>query len=187
MKCPFCIKVCTKCGRLLVAYEGNFRKQKRGKYGLYANCRRCEKQYSKQYREENKEQIAEYQKQYREENPHILFNANNRRRNKEENQGNGVSKEQWLEMMIFFDFKCAYSGEKLSSKKVRTVDHIVALDNGGLNEVWNCVPMYRNYNTSKHTKDMEQWYRRQEYFNEKCLEKIYQWIEYAYEKWGKEN
>jgi 5-methylcytosine-specific restriction endonuclease McrA len=243
VKCPFCIKVCTKCGRLLVAYSGNFRKAKKGKWGLYASCKRCEKQYyeehkeqiaekskqyyeenkeyyaekskqyyeenkeyyaeymkqyyeenkeqiaerNKQYREENKEQIAEHMKQYREENPHIQFNAHNRRRSKEENQGNGVSKEQWLEMMIFFDFKCAYSGEKLSSKKVRTVDHIVALDNGGLNEVWNCVPMYRNYNTSKHTKDMEQWYRQQKYFSEERLEKIYQWIEYAYEKWGKEN
>ena len=272
MKCPFCIKVCTKCGRLLVAYEGNFRRQKGGKWGLRANCKRCEKQYyeenkeqiaekrkqyyeenkeqikeyhkqyreehkeqikeyhkqyreehkeqikenkkqyyeenkeyfteynkqyyeenkeyftehNKQYKEEHKEEIAEYYKQYCEENPHIKFNASNRRRSKEENQGNGITKEQWLEMMIFFDFKCAYSGEKLNNKEVRTIDHIVALDNKGLNEIWNCVPMYRPYNTSKHTKDMEQWYRQQEYFSEECLEKIYQWIEYAYEKWGKE-
>ena len=49
MKCPFCIKVCTKCGRLLVAYSGNFRRQKEGKWGLRASCKRCDKQY----REEN--------------------------------------------------------------------------------------------------------------------------------------
>lgn len=197
MKCPFCIKVCTKCGRLLVAYSGNFKRQKEGKWGLRANCKRCDKQYreenkeycaeyNKQYREERKEQIAEYKKQYYEENPHIYFNNNNKRRSKEENQGSGVTKEQWLEMMIFFDFKCAYSGEKLNNKEVRTVDHIIALNNGGLNEIWNCVPMYKSYNMSKHTKDMEQWYRQQEYFSEERLNKIYAWIEYAYEKWGKE-
>ena len=143
----------------------------------------------KQYREENKEEILEKQKQYREENPHIFFNASNKRRQLEENQGNGITKEQWLEMMIFFDFKCAYSNIYLGNKEnknIRSIDHIVALDNGGLNEIWNCVPMYRSYNSSKNTKDMEQWYRQQEYFNEERLEKIYQWIEYAYEKWGKE-
>ena len=225
MKCPFCIKVCSKCGRLLVAYSGNFKRQKRGKWGLYASCKRCDKQYReenkeqiaeynkqyyeenkekladynkkyreenkeyyaeyyKQYREENKEKLAEYNKKYREDNPHIQFNNHNKRRQIEENQGNGVTKEQWLEMMKFFNFKCAYSEEKLSKKEVRTIDHIVALNNGGLNEIWNCVPMYANYNYSKHTKDMEQWYRQQEYFSEERLNKIYAWIEYAYEKWG---
>ena len=54
MKCPFCIKKCTKCGELLVAYEGNFRRQKGGKWGLYASCKRCVKQYNKQYYERTK-------------------------------------------------------------------------------------------------------------------------------------
>ena len=143
------------------------------------------KEKNKQYREEHKEEIARRMKQYYEENPHILFNEHNRRRSKEKNQGNGITKEQWLEMMIFFDFKCAYSGEKLNNKEVRTVDHIIALNNGGLNEIWNCVPMYRSYNTSKQTKDMEQWYRQQDFFSEDRLVKIYQWIEYAYNKWAK--
>ena len=89
-------------------------------------------------------------------------------------------------MMIFFDFKCAYSGEKLNNKEVRTVDHIIALNNGGLNEIWNCVPMYKSYNSGKGVKDMIDWYRQQEYFSKERLNKIYQWIEYAYEKWGKE-
>ena len=41
MKCPYCIKKCSKCGKLLVANTMNFRKKKDGKYGLRAECKQC--------------------------------------------------------------------------------------------------------------------------------------------------
>ena len=96
---------------------------------------------SKERYEKNKDSILEKQKEYNKKwaknNPEKILNRNNKRRNKEENQGNGITKEQWLEMMNFFDWKCAYSGEKMKNNKSthgRTVDHIIALDNGGENE-----------------------------------------------------
>lgn len=245
MKCPFVIKVCSKCGRLLVAYNGNFHKKKNGKYGLRANCKGCQKQwrenneesikenrkeyyrnnkekeferhkqwrkdnpdkikgYSKKYREDNKDKIKEYkkdnnehikeqqkkwrennpqyhkeyQKEYRKNNPEKEFNKNSKRRLKEESQGKGVTKEQWLEMMNFFNWRCAYSGEKLTNSN-RTIDHIIPLSLGGKNEIWNCVPMYANYNFSKYNNDMLEWYTRQPFYSEERLNKIYKWIEYA--------
>ena len=231
MNCPFCIKVCTKCGKLLVAYSGNFYKKKSGKCGFRPQCKECmnkkraehyknnkekiaeqQAEYYKnnkekiaeqkakyyknnkekiaeinaEYRKNNKEKIAEINAEYYKNNPHIFLNKNNKRRQLEENQGNGITKEQWLEMNRFFNWECAYSGESLSNKNIRTVDHIMPLSEGGLNEIWNCVPMYRPYNTSKHTNDMLDWYKKQPYFSEERLQKIYEWIEYAYEKWGKE-
>ena len=237
MKCPFCIKVCSKCGKILVAYSGNFAKQKRGKYGLKAECNACRKEINKQYREDNKEKIAErnkqyyednkdyykqyrednkekiaeqnkqyrennkdYYKQYREDNKEkiaeyakqyyaseqgqvVQFNARNKRRQREEEQGRGITVEQWKEMMKFFEWKCAYSGTPLN-KDNRTIDHIIPLKIGGLNEPWNCVPMYANYNFSKQGKDMMVWYREQEFFSEERLNKIYEWIEYAKNKWN---
>ena len=39
--CPFCIKVCTKCGKILVANEINFNKNKNGKWGLDSKCNEC--------------------------------------------------------------------------------------------------------------------------------------------------
>ena len=276
MDCPFCIKVCTKCKRILVAYNGNFPKNKTSKYGVKNECKKCRAKYNKkyyeehkdeileqkkqwyeehkeeksikrkqyyeehkeqelekikEYYEEHKEEISEYQKQwyeehkeeqkeykakyyeehkeeisekskqyyeenkeiilkrnkiYRENNPHIRFNSDNKRRNKLENQGRGITKEQWYEMMCWFDWCCAYSGEYLggeNNKDIRSIDHIVALNNGGLNEPWNCVPMIRKYNISKHTNNMEEWYIQQKYFDEEKLIKIYAWCEYAYEKW----
>ena len=243
MKCPFCIKVCSKCGKILVAYSGNFVKQKGGKYGSTGDCRICRNErnkqyyednkekiaeqkkqyyednkdyykqyyegnkekiveYDKQYREDNKEKIAEYHKQYREDNKEkiaeqnkqyraseqgqiVQFNANNRRRQKEQGQGRGITVEQWKEMFDFFGWKCAYSGEYLGgNSKDRTIDHIIPLNDGGLNEPWNCVPMYSNLNKSKSTSDMLDWYIQQEYYSEERLNKIYEWIEYAKNKWN---
>ena len=148
---------------------------------------------SKERYEKNKDSILEKQKEYNKKwaknNPEKILNRNNKRRNKEENQGNGITKEQWLEMMNFFDWKCAYSGEKMESNNTtngRTVDHIIALDNGGENEPWNIIPMKKGYNTSKHTKDMLEWYLEQPFFSIERLTKIYEWRIYAYWKWKEE-
>lgn len=137
---------------------------------------------NKQYREEHKEEIAEYHKRYHEENPHISFNATSRRRKKEENQGRGITKEQWFEMMCWFDWKCAYSNTPLTKER-RTIDHIIPLNNMGINEPWNCVPCFDSYNYQKNTNDMEEWYSQQPYFSEERLQRIYAWCEYAFNKW----
>ena len=210
-------KQCSKCREIL--HVSKFNKYKYGKYGAKAECKECQHEYNKKYREEHREEIKKYNKKwfednpkkvreydkkykeshkeeikersrnYRKNNPEKIFNQQNRRRLKEENRGRGINKIQWYEMMNFFDWKCAYSGEKMEDNKTtngRTVDHIVALDNGGENEPWNIVPMKKGYNTSKHTKDMLEWYLEQPFFSIERLTKIYEWRIYAYEKWENE-
>ena len=272
MNIPYAFKKCTKCGKWLVANNFNFRKKKKGKWGLYSQCKECEskykkqwdennkeyhkeyhkeyyknnkeyikecnkqwrennkeykkqwdennkeykkqynkqwrennkeynkewrennkkhiKEYNKQWYEDNKEYLKQYNKQYYEENPEKFLNYNNKRRSKEENQGRGINELQWNECYKWFDWKCAYSGEKLQKNKStygRTLDHIVALDNGGLNEPWNIVPMRKGYNSSKQDRiDSMTWYLEQEYFDIERLNKIIEWQIYAYEKWGGE-
>ena len=231
MKCPFVIKTCKKCKKILVAYDGNFYRKNSGKYKLDATCKECKniyqkeyynenkneinknkKQYQKEYYSRNKEKILDNQKQYKKdnsekgkeirhncyeknkekvkeygrqwvkENPEKIFNRNSNRRKLEKEQGSGITKEQWLEMMNFFDWKCAYSGESLNAKN-RSIDHIVPLDKDGEHEIWNCVPMLKSYNISKFTNDMLDWYVKQVYFSEDRLNKIYKWIEYAENKY----
>ena len=301
MNIPYVFKRCTKCGKLLVANSVNFRKSKKGKYGFVSRCKKCDKQYrednkdklaeyrkqyyqdnrdkirerhkqyrednkdkikqyyqdnkvkilehSKQYRQDNKDKIteqrkqhyrdnrgkilerckqyyqdnkdklaeykkqyykeneekyAEYRKQYYQDNREKLtkqnkqyyktaqgqvsaFNSRSKRRIREQTQGNGITTNQWLEMMYYFDWKCAYSGEYIGGKgEHRTIDHIIPLVNDGKNEVWNIVPMYDSYNFSKHDKDMLTWYKEQTFFSEERLNKIYEWQEYAFNKWGYE-
>ena len=144
---------------------------------------------NKQWREDNKDKVLECMKQWHKNNPEKSFNSNSRRRQKENTQGNGITKEQWKEMMDFFDWACAYSGEYIggdNKDKKRTIDHIIALDNGGEHEIWNCVPMFKSYNISKHANNMLEWYLQQEYFDINRLTKIYEWRIYAYWKWKNE-
>ena len=87
-------------------------------------------------------------------------------------------------MMMFFDFRCVYSGEILN-KNNRTIDHITPLNKNGQHEIWNLVPMESRLNSCKGTTNMEDWYIEQEFFDIDKLLKIYDWIEYAYNKWSR--
>ena len=255
MNLPYVFKRCTQCGEIKLATTEYFRKKKRGKFGLYSQCKVCEqkynkqwyqdnkeyhkghckqwrqdnkehiqeynkqwyqdnkehkqeynKEYNKQWRQDNKEHYQEYNKQYYQDNKEhyqeynkeyyqeysktpqgqvAAFNACQRRRTKEAALGNGITKEQWLECMNFFGWKCAYSGEPLN-KGNRSLDHITPLNSGGENEIWNLVPMYRNYNSSKNDKEMLEWYKEQPFYSEDSLKKIYEWQEYAYNKYYEE-
>ena len=180
MKIPYAMKKCSKCGRWLVASKVNFNKDKDCKYGLRSRCKEC----LKQDREANKEKERERKRRWSQspQGQVLEFNRRHRRRIKEEQQGTGITKEQCLEMINFFDWKCAYSDEVLS-KDTRSIDHIVPLNSNGDNMIWNCVPMKLNYNSSKHAKDMLEWYREQDFYSKDRLAKIYEWQEYARKKW----
>ena len=138
----------------------------------------------KRHYKDNKEKECERGKQYYQslQGQVVAFNKRQRRRIKEEQQGTGITKDQWLEMMKFFDFRCAYSGERLSNK-TRSIDHIEPLNSNGDNAIWNCVPMTRSLNSSKRDKDMLEWYKEQDFYSEARLVKIYKWQEYAFNKY----
>ena len=198
MNIPYVFKRCSKCGEWKVASTVNFYKKKDGKYGLNSICKKCSAEYKKQHYENNKDKILEYSKQYRENNKDKIaeyfatpqgqasrFNNSVKRRLREQSQGKGITKEQWLECMKFFGFRCAYSGQVLS-KDIRSLDHIVPLNKGGEHEIFNLAPMYRPYNSSKQDKDLLEWYKEQDFYSEERLQKIYEWQEYAFNKWGYE-
>ena len=150
----------------------------------YENNKEHMLEYKHNWYIENKEHCSELRKKWREDNPDKYFNNNAKRRFNEDTLGNGITKEQWYECFEFFNWECAYSGVQLD-KDNRSLDHIVALDNGGEHEIWNCVPMYINYNSQKQTKDILEWYLEQPFFSIERLTKIYEWRIYAYWKYFK--
>ena len=166
-------------------YDRNIKYEYRKQY--YENNKEKILERNKQWREANKDKKSEYDKQYRQspQGQAVQFNKHQRRRIREERLGTGITKEQWLEMMRFFGWKCAYSG-KLLNDETRTIDHIIPISKNGPNMIWNCVPMIRTLNSSKCDKDMLTWYKAQECFDRERLDKIYQWQEYAFNKWYKE-
>ena len=63
-------KKCSKCD--VVKQLDEFHREKNSKDGRQSYCKECRKEYSKQYRQDNKEEINEYNKQYREDNKEQL-------------------------------------------------------------------------------------------------------------------
>ena len=140
----------------------------------------------KNYYKENREKILEDRKQHYIDHPEYYFNKEQKRRRKlEESKGNGFIEEQWYEMMQFFNWKCAYSGEDLYKR--RSIDHIIPISKNGQDNIWNFVPMVSNYNSCKHNSDPLEWYKQQEYFSEERLNRIIEWQKYAYNKWATNN
>ena len=190
---------CKKCGKQY-NQENKEKKQQYNKQ-YYQENKEQRLQYQNQYYQDNSEKRQQYDKQYYQEHklekqqhqqqynqtPQgqiVRFNGYAKRRKREEAQGNGITKEQWLEMMQFFDWKCAYSGVSLSIKKNRSIDHIIPLVKGGEHEVWNCVPMDKRLNKSKQDKDIMEWYTAQDFYSKERLDKILAWQQYAYNKWS---
>ena len=195
-KCKECCKKYKEVNREAIAEYDKKRYEKNKDAILKRNKKYREEnkdaiaKLSKKYYEEHKEARAEYAKKYRNtpQGQIAYFNSRNRRRAREQAQGNGITKEQWFECMSFFEFRCAYSGKYIGGdSKDRTIDHIEPLNKGGEHEIWNLVPMYKYYNFSKKDKDLLTWYPKQEYFSKERLAKIYEWQEYAFNKWGREN
>ena len=101
MKCPFCIKICSKCKKILVASTINFNKKKNGKWGLASKCKECIKKYSKQRYKDNKDKILEYSKQHYEDNKNYYkqWRENNKEYIKEYNKEQ-VKKKRFIKKMI---------------------------------------------------------------------------------------
>ena len=148
-------------------------------------------EYQKEYYKRNKNKIIAYTYEWQKIHPEIQKLKKERRKIREE--CNSYDQDQWYECISFFDNKCAYSGEDCLPYTVDhvsdsiTIDHIVPLSQGGLNVIWNIVPAKFKYNSSKGNKNLEDWYSQQEFCSEDRLNKIYQWVEYAYNKYGMES
>lgn len=92
--------------------------------------------------------------------------------------GGSYTPEQWEECLLYFDNRCAYTGELLKSDNIH-VEHIKPISKEGTSYIWNICPSIGYANLSKNDNGMNDWFRKQTYFSEKRLEKIYAWVEYA--------
>ena len=152
------IKRCTDCGKYKKADE--FNKCKTWKDGINKICLKCSKKRKKE-RRQTPEGKASHKR------------ANHKRRAKIKENGGTWTLEEWEACLKFFDNKCAYTGQPMN---VVTMDHIVALNKGGTNNISNIIPADVSPNSSKCDKDLWEWYSKQPYFSWERYLKICLWI-----------
>lgn len=134
----------------------------------------CEEEYIKLKEEQRKNEKREERR---------------RRRALKNNTTGNFTEQEFKEISLrFFDWKCAYTGEPLLEDLSNCHrEHVVPLTKGGDNGIWNIVPSLDWVNLSKNNSNMEEWYRKQSYFSEERLEKIYDYVEIMSDVYGYEN
>lgn len=88
-----------------------------------------------------------------------------------------LSLMDWATSMVYFNGVCMYCGKPAPIKGQLTKDHIIPISHGGHTEKTNIGPCCRYCNTSKNNQDMETWYRKQKFFDDKQLQKIQEWTD----------
>jgi 5-methylcytosine-specific restriction endonuclease McrA len=71
-------------------------------------------------------------------------------------------------VLAVFGNLCAYCGD---SQKL-SIDHVLPVSRGGLDEAGNILPACKRCNSSKNARPVEIWYRRQPFFIEERWDKI---------------
>jgi 5-methylcytosine-specific restriction endonuclease McrA len=79
-----------------------------------------------------------------------------------------ITYKQKCQRFLLWNNCCSYCGKDGKT----TVDHVLAIKHGGLDEPLNIVPACRSCNSSKHASPVESWYRRQPFFTEARWRKI---------------
>lgn len=197
---------CTLCGIEKTLDKENFYKDKSSETGFKKSCKLCDKPRQQAYYQKNKDKIIKRQLNYyndNKENYHNYYENNkeeklsytkiyyknnktkvnkiyirkdHKRRAKKYNNGGSYTNEQLEDCLLFFDNKCCYSGVELNKNNI-TIDHIIPISKGGTNYIWNIAYCTRSLNSSKSNKDLEEWYRKQQCFDENRLKRIYEWMD----------
>lgn len=171
------MRICSKCG--LSKSESDYYKEPNRKDGLAPDCKECRKAKVSKWQQDNKEQVNAKNQQWRLENPERykeqcrqgqqryranhpdkiqealrVWNAENkdkkvdyqRKRRALQLDQAGYMPDGWFEAMVrVYGYQCAQCG---STENIQ-VDHVVALANGGLDEIGNLQFLCGKHNASK--------------------------------------
>lgn len=139
-------KVCTCCKveKTLGAFRAH-----RGLYGRSSYCRRCEQKAAREYCKQNGEALRARAKVWRDANPEKIKAIIHRRRARQAALPDTLTENQWKDILVYFDYRCAYCLKKLNSP---TLDHVIAMARGGGTTEENSVPACGSCNSSKHDR-----------------------------------
>lgn len=129
---------------------------------------------SKAWYEANRkrERYAAKKKAWREANRELFNDKQRRRRSRLRiaRQFAQITYQQRQQRFALWSHHCAYCG----ADGKMTVDHVLAILHGGLDQPDNVVPACRSCNSSKKASPVEDWYRAQPFFTELRWQQIQQ-------------
>jgi hypothetical protein len=131
------------------------------------------RRYCEWYRKHFPDRRKKTQRKYYETHQDEVAIRKHKRIARERSLPRNFSKVDWEECLDFFDYKDAYTGLPM---KRPTQDHVIPVSKGGGYIKSNIVPCDYHINASKQDQDMETWFRKQPFFSEKRLMKIYEWM-----------
>ena len=132
----------------------------------YLACYEAERERQRLYYQANMQRMRQRNRNWTEANREKCREYGRTRfaRKRAANRGALVplDRQHLLNRFALFGNRCAYcgSGDRL------TVDHVIPLKAGGLDEASNIAPACVRCNCSKNAAPVETWYRRQEFFTE---------------------
>jgi hypothetical protein len=202
-------KLCTICNDWYPCTLEYFYKNKsNGMDGLSPWCKVCSikksqknqnenlkrvKQYDQNYYQKNKERKDEIHNKWVDENEEYYktyrkkYQKNNLSKWKEygsrySNKQHKISSKEWEACKQYFNYECAYCG--MSESKAKEIYgqnlHKEHADCNGSDDLSNCVPSCKLCNIRKHRDNLEEWYSKQEFFDNDKLNKIHKWLDEDY-------
>lgn len=190
-------KLCVKCKKWLDADLKHFHRDKRGKGGLVAVCKKC-RGYEYGIQRLNKViKIDGYKfcngckKRFNIENvvrrsknlylcvdcdrQRSIRQAHLRRENKRLTPKEFVlTTEQWVNCKKEFNNNCAYCGKK----RKLTQDHFIPLSKNGEYSINNIIPVCSSCNSSKLDNNFFEWYPKQPFYSKSREKRILNYLNY---------
>lgn len=159
----------------------NFYKSNEIKDGYSPNCAICSRARGKEYNSlpENKIKRAKRFKAWRKKfyatEAGRMMNQKhlNLRRSRKASTVYNYSEDIWIETLKHFKYSCAYCGEKESNLNQ---EHVIPLSKGGYYTKQNIIPACTYCNSSKHNKDLEEWYPKFAHYSKERHDKVNKWI-----------
>ena len=172
-------KFCSICKQELP--HEKFNKTKEIKDGYSVCCKTCNRERLKIYisNPDVKKRRAKYFKKWRREfysTPagRIMNQKHlNLRRSRKANTVYNYSDDIWIKTLKHFKYSCAYCGEKESKLNQ---EHVIPLSKGGYYTKQNIIPACTYCNSSKHNKDLEEWYPKFVHYSKRRHDIINKWI-----------
>lgn len=142
------------------------------------------KRWAKGNEERNKINQENYRSSEKGKQKYKIYNYNRLNKNHE------ITADEWENCKLYFNHACAYCGLYLEdhyvtyNKKLIWTDlHKEHVIHDGSKDLSNCVPACKSCNCSKNTKDVEQWYKEQSFYDELKYSKIIMWVTNDFKKY----